>query len=87
VAGTVLLFGALARLLVDAGERDRAVQVLSVGPASLDGVRPVVLRHVDPTGSLAGATQQALAELGGSPKHVSEGSVDLDAALRAALEH
>jgi hypothetical protein len=40
----------------------------------------------DPTGSLAGATRQALTELAGSLRDVSEESADLDAALRTALE-
>src|SRR5262249_53857545 len=67
MGGTMLLFGALAKLLADAGERERAIRILSVVPASLDRVTPLLLMRADPTGSLIGATRQALAELGVSP--------------------
>lgn len=83
---TALLFGALAKLLVDAGERDRARQVLSVVPATLESVGPMTLTRADPTGSLAHATQEALTALGISSKNAAEVSADLEAALRAALE-
>jgi predicted ATPase len=86
LGGTPLLFGALAKLLADAGERERALRVLSAVPASLESMNPVFLKRADPTGSLIGATRQALAALAVSPKNVSEESLDLDAALRAALE-
>jgi hypothetical protein len=83
---TALLFGALAKLLVDAGERDRAMQVLSVVPATLESVGPMTLMRADPTGSLAHATQEALTTLGISSKNAAAASIDLEAALRAALE-
>jgi non-specific serine/threonine protein kinase len=86
MGGTMLLFGALAKLLADAGERERAIRILAVIPASLDRVTPLLLMRADPTGSLIGATRQALAELGVSPTLASEDSADADAALRAALE-
>jgi hypothetical protein len=84
--GLTLLFGALAKLLADAGERERAVRIMSAAPPNLDRLSPLALMRADPTGSLLGATRQALAELGGSlPDGPAEGA-DLDAALRAALE-
>jgi predicted ATPase len=82
LVGTALLFGALAKLLADAGERDRAVQVLSVVPASFESVGNLML--ADPTGSLARATREALAALGPSSVNAEE-SADLEGALRAAL--
>jgi predicted ATPase len=84
--GTMLLFGALAKLLTDAGERERAIRVLAGVPTSLDRVGPLLLMRADPTGSLVGATRQALAELGVSPKGESEETADFEAAMRAALE-
>jgi hypothetical protein len=86
MAWTPLLFGALAKLLADAGERERAVRVLSAVPASLDTLSPAILMRADPTGSLVSATRQAFTALAVSPKHASEESADLEAALRAALE-
>jgi len=85
VPDTPILFGALAKLLADAGERARAVQVLSVVPASFDSVGPATLMRADPTGSLTRATRQAL-ELGVSAKDAAEKTADLEIALRAALE-
>jgi len=86
MAGSALLFGALAKLLVDAGERERAAQILSVVPANLDSVSPLILIRADPTGSLVSATRQALTALAVSPKNISEESADFEAALRAAVE-
>jgi predicted ATPase len=84
--GITLLFGALAKLLADAGERERAVRILSFAPPNLDRLSPLALMRADPTGSLVGATRQALTELGGLLPGGSEESGDFDAALRAALE-
>jgi hypothetical protein len=84
--GTELLFGALAKLLADAAQRDRAVQVLSVVPATFERVGPAVLMRADPTGSLARATREALTALGVSSTSAADASPDLDAALRVALD-
>jgi predicted ATPase len=83
MGGTPLLFGALAKLLVDAGDRERAARVLSGVPANMDANHMVLVR-ADPTGSLISATRQALTTLAVSQK--PEESVDVDAAMRAALE-
>ena len=83
---TALLFGALAKLLADAGERDRAGQVLSVVPASFDNLGPAALMRADPTGSLLRAAREALATLDVSSRNAAEAGADLDAALHAALE-
>ena len=83
--GTELLFGALAKLLADAGHRKRAVQVISVVPTTFDSARPMTLMRADPAGSLARATREAFAALGASSQNVTE-SADLEAALRVALE-
>jgi len=86
MAGSALLFGALAKLLADVGERERAVRILSVVPASLDSVSPMILMRADPTGSLVSATRQVLTMLAIAPKHIAEESADFDAALRAAVD-
>jgi predicted ATPase len=83
---TALLFGALAKLLADAGERDRAVQVLSVVPAKFDSLGPAALLRADPTGSLVRAAREALAMLGVSSRDAVEACADFDAALHAALD-
>jgi predicted ATPase len=83
--GTELLFGALAKLLADAGHRDRAGQVLSVVPATFERAELVTSMRADPTGSLARATREALAALGVSSTSAADASPDLDAALRVAL--
>jgi predicted ATPase len=85
LAGTTLLFGALAKLLADAGEADRAAQVVSVVPTSFDSVGPVTLMRADPAGSLARATREVLTTLGVSSRKADEMSADLDGALRSAL--
>ena len=86
-AGTDVLFGALAKLLADAGQRDRAVQVLSVVPVTFDSAGSVPLMRADPTGSLARATREALTVLGVWANSSAEKSAaDLDAALRVALD-
>ena len=85
-AGTDVLFGALAKLLADAGQRDRAVQVLSVVPATFERAGHVPLLRADPTGSLARATREALTALGVSSTSAADASPDLDAALRVALD-
>jgi predicted ATPase len=86
LAGTPLLFGSLAKLLADAGERDRAMRVLSVVPGTFDSLGPVTLMRADPTGSLARATQEALSALHVSSKTGGNVSSDFEAALGAALE-
>jgi hypothetical protein len=83
LAGTTVLFGALAKLLADAGELERARQILAVVPATFDDVGPVTLMRADPTGSLARATRGVLSTLGGSSG--SAAGADLDATLALAL--
>jgi hypothetical protein len=73
-------------LLADAGERDCAMQLLSVVPTTLDSIGPVTLVRADPTGSLARATQEALFTLGISSKNAVAAGTDFEAALCAALE-
>jgi predicted ATPase len=85
LAGTTLLFGALAKLLADAGETDRAARVVSVVPTNFDSVGPVTLMRADPAGSLTRATREVLRTLGVSLRNADEASADLDGALRAAL--
>jgi predicted ATPase len=86
ITGAALVFGALAKLLVDAGERDRARQVLSVVPTNLDSMGPAVLVRADPAGSLMRATREAFAVLGGAPTNIDSATADLDAALHVALD-
>ncbi len=86
LAGTALVFGALAKLLVDAGERDRAGRILSVVPSNFDSLGPAVSMRADPARSLVKATREALAALGGSSRSTDDAGADLDAALHAALE-
>jgi len=86
IAGTALVFGALAKLLADAGEGDRARQVLAVVPTNSDSLGPAVLMRADPAGSLVQATRAALATLGGSSRNTDNAGADLDAALHVALE-
>jgi hypothetical protein len=85
LAGSAVLFGALAKLLADAGEPGRAGQLLAVVPASFDDVGPVTLMRADPTGSLARATREVRSALGVSAGTTDDASADLDGALRAAL--
>lgn len=86
LAGVTILFGALAKLLADAGERDRARQVLSAVSATFDGAESVTLSRADPTGSLARATREILSTLGvASPGTAGDASADLDATLAIAL--
>jgi predicted ATPase len=86
IDGVAFLFGPLAKLLADAGERDRAVRVLSVVPATLDAIGPMTLMRADPTGSLTRATREVLAALGPPSTKATDGGSDLDAALHAALD-
>jgi hypothetical protein len=84
--GAAFLFGPLAKLLADAGERDRAVQVLSVVPRTFDDIGALTLIRADPTGSLTRATREVLAALGASSTTAADPNPDLDAALHAALD-
>jgi predicted ATPase len=86
LAGTALVFGALAKLLADAGERDRAMQLLSVVPTNFDRVGAAVLMREDPAGSLVRATQEALASLRGSSRNTDDADADFDVALHVALD-
>ena len=63
------------------------MQVLSVVPATFESVGRATLMRADPAGSLARATREALTALGVSANNVAEDRADLEAALRAALEH
>lgn len=84
LGGTSLLFGALAKLLADAGDRDRAAQVLSVVPTNFDSVGPVTMMRTDPAGSLTRATREVLTTLGVSSGNADDATADFDGALRAA---
>ena len=84
LAGTTVLFGALAKLLADAGEQDRAGQLRSVVPATFEDVGSVTLSRADPTGSLTRATREVLSRPDLSSDTV-DANADLEGALRAAL--
>jgi non-specific serine/threonine protein kinase len=85
MGGTTLLFGALAKLLADAGESERAARIASVVPTSFDNIGPAILIRADPAGSLSRATREVLTKLAVSSRNADEASADLDAALRVAL--
>jgi predicted ATPase len=84
--GAALLFGALAKLLADAGEGDRAARVLSVVPAAYETAQPMIAMRVDPTGALTRATREARTALGASSTTSAGTGPDFDAALNAALD-
>jgi hypothetical protein len=82
--GSELAWGALAYLLAQAGDLDRARRVLEVIPRGVENPPPAIELQFDPTGSLAKATSNARSLLG-DPDPLAANDVDLEAALRAAL--
>jgi predicted ATPase len=77
--------GALALLLVETNERDRAARVFQAVGTGTEDETTFIAASTDPSGALRAATREARAQLGDpSP---SDGSVDLDAVLQAALGH
>ncbi len=86
LAGTELPFGAIAKILADDGERDRAAQVLSVVSATIGDAGPAAMTRADPTGSLLSATRAAFAALGVPGRTSADvDASEIDAALHAAL--
>lgn len=78
------LCGALALLLVKAGQRDRALRVFGVVAAGAEDETSYRATLADPSGALRAATREARALLGDPPPG-DPAAVDLDAVLRAAL--
>jgi predicted ATPase/class 3 adenylate cyclase len=78
------LCGALAQLLVKAGERERALRVFSCAAAGAENETGYTANMTDPSGALRAATREARALLG-DPPSVDPATVDLDAMLQAAL--
>jgi hypothetical protein len=86
-AGYVLtesVCGALALLLVKAGERDRALRVFDAVGAKTEDATDMRATTTDPSGALRKATREARALLGNPPPH-DPSSVDIDAVLQAAI--
>ena len=80
------LCGALALLLLKAGQRDRALRVFGVVAAGAEDETGYRATLADPSGALRAATREARALLGDPPPG-DPAAVDLDAMLRAALGH
>jgi predicted ATPase len=78
------LCGALARLLVQSGERERALRVFGATLAETENDTGYTATMSDPSGALRAATREARALLG-DPPVVDPAAVDLDAVLQAAL--
>jgi predicted ATPase len=79
------LCGALAMLLIEANERDRAHRVFEAVGEGTENLTSFIAASTDPTGALRAATREARALLDDPPPR--DGSVDLDAVLEAALGH
>ena len=79
-----VLCGALARLLVQSGERDRALRVFGAVAAGAENETGYTANMTDPSGALRAATREARALLG-DPPSVDPAMVDLDAVLQAVL--
>jgi predicted ATPase len=77
------LCGALALLLVKAGERDRALRVFGAVPAGAEDASGFAAAMTDPGGALRAATREARQRLGDPPCDPS--AVDLAAVLRDAV--
>ena len=84
-AGTDVLFGALAKLLADAGHRDRALQVLSVVPATFDSAGHVALMRAT-HGQPRARDARGAHHVGRCADGRGRCEPDLDAALRIALD-
>jgi len=82
--GIESLCGALALLLVKAGERDRALRVFDAVPAGAEDETNFSLTSTDPSGALCTATREARALLG-DPLACDPATLDFDAVLQAAL--
>jgi predicted ATPase len=78
------LCGALALLLVKAGERERALRVFGAVAAGVESSAGYAADVTDPSGALRAATREARALLG-DPPPVDPALVDLEAVLQAAL--
>jgi predicted ATPase len=79
-----VLCGALARLLVQANERDRALRVFSATAVGTENETGYTATMTDPSGALRAATRAARALLG-KPPPLDPAAVDLDVVLQAAL--
>ncbi|HMK12813.1 MAG TPA: hypothetical protein VK461_14575 [Acidimicrobiales bacterium] len=78
------LCGALALLLVKAGEKDRAVRVFDAVAAGTETASDMSATTTDPSGALRRATREARALLG-DPLPPEPPISDFDSVLRAAL--
>ena len=78
------LCGALALMLVKAGERERALRVFMATAAGTENDTTYAATMTDPSGALRAATREARALLG-NPPPVDPAAVDLDAVLQAVL--
>jgi len=78
------LLGAMALLLLKAGERDRALRVFAGVAAGAEDETGYRATLTDPSGSLRAATRAARAELGNPPPG-DPALVDLAAVLEAAV--
>jgi predicted ATPase len=78
--------GAMALLLVKAGERDRALHVFEAVGQGAENEISYAATLADPSGALRTATGEARALLGDPPPR-DAADVDLEAVLRAALGH
>ena len=81
--GIDFLCGALALLLVKAGERERALRVFSAA-GEADNKTGYAANITDPSGALRAATREARALLG-DPPPVDPARVDLEGVIQAAL--
>jgi hypothetical protein len=84
--GIESLCGALALLLVKAGERDRALRVFDVVATGTEDDATFSATSTDPSGALRAATLEARARLDDPPPR-EPSTVDIDAVLEAALGH
>jgi predicted ATPase len=78
------LCGAMALLLIKAGEQDRALRVFNAVGVGAENESSYAATLTDPSGALRSATGEARALLG-DPHPRDPADVDLDALLRAAL--
>lgn len=82
--GIDILCGALALLLVNAGERDRALRVFGAVAAGSESETGFAALMTDPSGALRAATREARKRLGDPPPG-DPAVVDLAAVLQTAL--
>jgi len=76
--------GALALLLVRAGERERALRVFAAVQPGTEDADGVHAQLTDPAGAMRRATREAR-ELLGSPPMLPPDAVDLEAVVQAAI--